>query len=68
MLEYENLTEPIIGAAIEVHPARGSPYTWFQLYHGLILNVADPKLEMKRMIFSFPSCFPNLLLSLDIIG
>ena len=50
-LEFEDLTEKIIGAAIEVHFAIvRSQLRAVGRKHGLLLNFANVKLELKRVI------------------
>ncbi|MBM4039680.1 MAG: hypothetical protein FJ290_14320 [Planctomycetes bacterium] len=58
-LEHEQLTEKIIGAAIEVHRRLGPGFHFaiVRSYlraagrrHGLLLNFLKPTLEVKRVI------------------
>ncbi|MEJ2628669.1 MAG: GxxExxY protein [bacterium] len=51
-LEYETLTEKIIGAAIEVHKKSGPGFLEsINKNHGLILNFSKMPLEIKRVIY-----------------
>ena len=70
MLEQEEITDRIIGAAREVeavHLAFGRSYLRaVGRRNGLLLNFNAPTLEIKRVIA--PHCVPNFLPSLDILA